>query len=350
MGSLRQIAVFLLIFSMNTAFTGRIWAQTEPLRVKYNFYIDDGDRAGSKLDIEKDGKRWKQNDGATTKGYIDLDYQHEYVLKFSKPGFITKMIAVSTKVPKDMLKDGFEPLLFDVTIFRQYDGVNIVVFTQPVAKYDYRADKDDFGYDTDYNKQILSDVKKAEDELKLKHKEDKNFADKANARANPPAKKPDDETAGKKGKEGDPVNDDGTNKKAKEGDPGPDEKTGKKAKEGDGKQIVAKTDDTPRLMLNPRTEDADRNSITARTEDSDKRRANLKSRTEYDSQAGGIAALMADNHIEREYIEGNRRVTETTVVRNGRTFVYKKIVYVWGVYYFRDGVNITQPSYIQEAL
>src|SRR5580658_68480 len=91
------------------------FSQVEPLRIKYNFIIDDApDRLGAKVVIEKDGKRWRQKEGSDLKGFVDLDYQHEYVLSFSKPGFITKKIAVSTKVPKQLVQDGFEPIPFDI--------------------------------------------------------------------------------------------------------------------------------------------------------------------------------------------------------------------------------------------
>jgi hypothetical protein len=60
--------------------------------------------------------------------------------------------------------------------------------------------------------------------------------------------------------------------------------------------------------------------------------------------------VMADNHIEREYVEGNKHVTETTVIKGGRSYVYKKVVYAWGVYYFRDNVSITEPTYNQDVL
>jgi len=62
------------------------------------------------------------------------------------------------------------------------------------------------------------------------------------------------------------------------------------------------------------------------------------------------ASVMDDNHIEREYVAGNKHVTETIVTRGGRKYIYKKVVYAWGVYYFRDNVSITEPTYIQEVL
>jgi hypothetical protein len=276
-------------------------AQVEPLRVKFNLIVNDGSKAGAKVVIERDGKKWKQKDGEDGRGYVDLDYQHEYVLSFSKPGFITKKIAVSTKLPQKVLKDGFEPLIFDVTIFKQYDGVNIVIFNQPVARYAFLQEKDDFGYDTDYTKTILSEIKKVEDELKVKHKEDKSPAEKAN----------------------------------------------KHASESDGGAVGSGSQDNTKKS----NQEADGGAAQSNTNRKKGYRGMINSRVDQERKPDlSSADIMADSHIEREYVEGNKRVIETTVKREGKTFVYKKVIYVWGVYYFRDGLSITESSYIQEVL
>ncbi len=313
-----------------------IRAQGDPLRVKYNFIVDDGDKIGAKLVIEKDGHPWRQRDEKDGKGVIDLDYQHDYVMSFSKPGFITKKIAVSTKLPKKMVQDGFAPLLFDVTIFKQYDGINIVVFNQPVARYAYLEDKDDFGYDTDYTKSILAQVKKAEDELKEKHKEDKGFANKVNNQH--------------KNEVGEGIPVENTSKSSISADH-PDEGTSKNKSSADevSKNKAGENNDY-RGMTVARTDANGRDRLTANTENTDKRNS-LTAGTESTAKDGASAANgMADSHIEKEYVEGNKRTTEITITRKGRTMIYKKVAYVWGVYYFRDGLNITETTYIQEAL
>ncbi len=109
---------------------------------------------------------------------IDLEYGGDYVLSFSKPGYITKKININTVVDdEERISQGFESYPFTVILIKQYDDVNIVVFNQPVAKINYSKKFDDFDYDTDYTKSIQSAIKKAEDELKEKEKE---------LKANPP--------------------------------------------------------------------------------------------------------------------------------------------------------------------
>jgi hypothetical protein len=102
---------------------------------------------------------------------IILKLNCDYVLSFAKPGYITKKIALNTNAPADRVAGGFYPFNFEVNLFKQYEGVNIVIFNQPVGKISFNRLIDDFDYDTDYTKQIQSALKVAEDEIKQKQKE-----------------------------------------------------------------------------------------------------------------------------------------------------------------------------------
>ncbi len=108
----------------------------------------------------------------STKLSLKLDMNASYVIKFSKPGYITKSIEINTTVPDNRINDGFDPYPFDIKLFKQFDGVNIVVFDQPVAKIGFSNEIDDFDYNVDYTKSILSDVTIAEKQLEQKQKEE----------------------------------------------------------------------------------------------------------------------------------------------------------------------------------
>ncbi len=102
---------------------------------------------------------------------LGLKLNSDYVISFKKPGYITKKIALNTTAPGDRSKMGFYPFSFEVILFKQYDGVNIVIFNQPVGKISFNRLIDDFDYDTDYTKQVQSALKIAEEEIKQKQKE-----------------------------------------------------------------------------------------------------------------------------------------------------------------------------------
>lgn len=103
---------------------------------------------------------------------LRLEYNADYIIDFTKPGYITKTIHVNTRVDADRMKYGFDPYKIGVRLFKQYEGVNIVVYNQPVAYIRYLADMDEFGYDTDYTKSILSALSRTEEILEQKAREE----------------------------------------------------------------------------------------------------------------------------------------------------------------------------------
>lgn len=103
---------------------------------------------------------------------LHLEIGADYILSFNKPGYINKKININTRVDdEERVEQGFESYPFTVVLIKQYEGVNIVVFNQPVAKITYSKKYDDFDYDTDYTKSIQSAIQKAEEELKRAEKE-----------------------------------------------------------------------------------------------------------------------------------------------------------------------------------
>ena len=64
---------------------------------------------------------------------LRLELNSDYILAFSSPGYITKLIHINTNVPAERIKIGFDPYKIGVRLFKQYQGVNTVVYNQPVA-------------------------------------------------------------------------------------------------------------------------------------------------------------------------------------------------------------------------
>ncbi len=97
-----------------------------------------------------------------------LDFGNEYVFEFSKEGFVTKRVSVSTFVPMDILSrdNQFPPFKFMVSLFPAYEGLDLSVFDQPMGMIMYDKELDDFDYDRAYDAQIRDAIKKAEEEAK----------------------------------------------------------------------------------------------------------------------------------------------------------------------------------------
>lgn len=145
-------------------------AQEALVGVSVRFDVNKGKHSESKIVITKDGALFKTIDPGKSKFSEELAFGHHYMMTFEKPGYITKRIAISTKgVPKDVQEDELD-FDFAVEIFKQYEGINTVVFNQPVARYFYDTKEDGFAYDTDYTKSIRAALSSFEEEYKQQEK------------------------------------------------------------------------------------------------------------------------------------------------------------------------------------
>ena len=136
------------------------------------FSIENGDYNASVVTVKKNGAVVLSEAGKKNLR-LRLEYGNNYMLSFSKPGYITKLIKVDTKVPSGFSKTGFDPYKIGVCIFKQYDGINVIVYNQPVAFVRYHPELDEFGYDVDYTKSILSTLTVAENALAKKAEEER---------------------------------------------------------------------------------------------------------------------------------------------------------------------------------
>ena len=162
----------LLIFIVaSLLFSGFLQAQ-EPFKIYGKYLVNGGSVVGAKIKIEKNGVQVKLLEQDKSKFEFPLEYDCDYVFSFIKDGFITKKVQVSTKVPKEKQTLEFESFKFDVEIFKQYEGVNTVIFNQPVGKIRFNDVLNEFDYDTDYTKSIQSEITKVEEVLKEKAKEE----------------------------------------------------------------------------------------------------------------------------------------------------------------------------------
>lgn len=160
------ILSFSLLFSLITS-----------IAVSQNFIKIQGEL--SVLDGKsKDGEIILYENGRQVESYVsdwsgkikaDLDLNKDYILEFTKEGYVTKKIRINTEVPDEYLNRNFAPIRFAVDLFKQYDEVNIMIFTQPVGFIKFYDRIRDFDYDKDYSRKIYSKINKAERELQEAH-------------------------------------------------------------------------------------------------------------------------------------------------------------------------------------
>lgn len=162
------LLVGLILFSISSAFAA------SSLLVPVLLTIENGNYESSSVIIKKNGATVFSVPGQKNLK-LKLDFNSDYILSFTKNGYITKLIHINTTMPEARIKAVVDPYKIGVRLFKQYEGVNIVVYNQPVAFIKYLANEDELGYDVDYTKSILSVLQKTEDELEAKAKEERDL-------------------------------------------------------------------------------------------------------------------------------------------------------------------------------
>ncbi|MEZ4806401.1 MAG: hypothetical protein R2815_02875 [Flavobacteriales bacterium] len=134
--------------------------------------IEGGDMGGSRAVLYKNGEKERVITTNLNKFSLDLDLNANYLISFEKDGYVSKKISFNTKVPASAVMTPFTPFDYAVSLFKQYDDINIVVFNQPVGIIRYEAALGDFDYDTDYTKSIQSQLQDVLDQVEKKQKEE----------------------------------------------------------------------------------------------------------------------------------------------------------------------------------
>ena len=163
----------LLIFIFVSLFYSKAnAAEPKSLVVPVLFTIENGNYDLSYVVVKKNGVALFTKTGEKNMK-LKLEYGNEYLLCFGKEGYITKQILFNTSLPEGIDTTALEPYKIGVRIFKQYEGVNIVIYNQPVGFIHFIPEDEGFGYDTDYTKSILSELETTENILIQKSKEEK---------------------------------------------------------------------------------------------------------------------------------------------------------------------------------
>ncbi|MBL7945833.1 MAG: hypothetical protein JNN32_07170 [Flavobacteriales bacterium] len=146
----------LLLFLL---FLGSLSAQAQGrFTVNGRMKIEGGDLSNTRAVVYKNGAKERTLTKDLNKFSLDLEIGHSYVISFEKDGYVSKKISFNTNAPAEAAANGFTPFDFAVSLFKQYDDINIVVFNQPVGMIRYDDKTGDFDYDTDYTKSIQSQL------------------------------------------------------------------------------------------------------------------------------------------------------------------------------------------------
>jgi len=153
-----------------------------PFQVNGRLKAEGSDLSGARAVVYKDGVKERVITTGLHKFSLELALNASYIIAFEKDGFVAKKLSFNTRVPGDAASKGFTPFDFAVSLFKQYDDVNVVVFNQPVGIIRYDPAVGDFDYDTDYTKSIQSQLQEAAAQVERKQKQESQAAAEAEKR------------------------------------------------------------------------------------------------------------------------------------------------------------------------
>ncbi|HQV51481.1 MAG: hypothetical protein IPI00_04575 [Flavobacteriales bacterium] len=163
----RSLALFICAIGLSVT----AYAQAT-LQVNGRIKIEGGDVQGSRAVVYKNGVKERTITTDLNKFSVVMDVNSTYIISFEKNGYVSKKLSFNTTVPSDAPTKDFLPFDFAVSLFQQYDDINIVVFNQPVGIIRYEPSMGDFDYDTDYTKSIQSQLQAVLDQVEERQNEE----------------------------------------------------------------------------------------------------------------------------------------------------------------------------------
>ena len=151
-------------------------AQTVPIRFEGTVTDESSNLGGATIQITQGGKvvQSAMTDGSGNYSF-SLPLGAEYLVVVSKDGYVSKKFSVNTLgVPPEKANSKFADIEASLSLFKRYEGVDYSLLNQPLNKYSYNPNKDNFEYDKAYLEQMIAgmqSIKEAEKAAKNKEKE-----------------------------------------------------------------------------------------------------------------------------------------------------------------------------------
>ncbi len=171
---MRQLQMLLLL-ALVPLLPMEVCAQAT-LTITGKVRVEGGGLENAKVVVYRNGEKERVLTSGLGKFTMELALDATYTLSVEKDGFVTKKLQFDTKAPASAAAAGFKPFEFSVSLFKQYDDINIVVFNQPVGMIKYDAAVEDFNYDTDYTRSIQARMEAVMEQVAQKQKEDEERA------------------------------------------------------------------------------------------------------------------------------------------------------------------------------
>lgn len=372
-----------------------IIVQAAGLKVKGRFEVKEGELSGSIVTVERNGQNVKSFQPSKGKNDLGLEFGYNYTISFSKPGYVSKSIVFMTSVPNDVIDKGSFQYDFTLEIFKQIDGVNTMVYNQPVAKIYYSRESDNFVDDKNYSATIQAQMAKVDAEIEKKKSEPTAVVNKTSeVSKNNSSTTTTVATTNSTTQTTTQTNTNTENNKKEETKNNTSVKRNETKSDEDDK---AKIEAQQRKMLQEREENRRRTQKLAEEEatrekqqtqiDLEKQKKAFRAEREAEEKKEREERMLADKKRKEDFAKAKeeklkqekiaqeeekkrkaamdkgpfvrkeehidddqKKTTIITYSRKNETIVYRKIVYKWGAaYYFKDELPITDLIYKDET-
>ena len=97
---------------------------------------------------------------------FNLNSDKYYTIEISKPGYVTRLVAISTTLPQDVNPEPIFKYAFDIMLYKEKKGVEDYYLDFPIALIGYNSKHDVFENHDAYTQHIKSKIKHAEFQAK----------------------------------------------------------------------------------------------------------------------------------------------------------------------------------------
>jgi len=144
------IAVFLFVCLDHGSYGQR----SNGLTVEGTVSVEEGSVEGAVIQMYRDGKRLDNYGiGSDGKYKVELNYNHEFILIYTREGNFSQKIVVNTNVPRQVLMSDplFPPFPVNINLFTEIPGIDRTFSENTVLKIYYSEKVDNFISDLYYN-------------------------------------------------------------------------------------------------------------------------------------------------------------------------------------------------------
>ena len=119
-----------------------------------------------KIEVFEDGKEFENDTTPENANFaFNLHYNHNYTIDFSKSGYFSKKLEISTfNVPKEETDLGFEYKL-NITLYKKVEGVDTSILKNPIGKIAFDKHYVNFEYDEKYMRQVKPKLLKLQNQI-----------------------------------------------------------------------------------------------------------------------------------------------------------------------------------------